>query len=155
MWRDLLTLIAVAGDLDFSEDKTAHNWLHVWSVLQDSVVGLEKSCRKAFLSLQLSHSRAGFAVTPSWLTSAWLLCLHNCSLHGCCTGHGWLSSLYVVRAFMYASQLANISPRHQSYFSICSRYTASLAKRKCWIWATQIESDISSKMHWKNFASKA
>ena len=27
LWRDLLTLIAVAGDLDFSEDKTAHTWL--------------------------------------------------------------------------------------------------------------------------------
>ena len=106
LWRDLFTLLAVAGDLDFSEDKTAHNWLpgssKVRSVLQDSVAGPEKSCQKAFLSgLQLSHSRAGFAVTPSWLTSAWLLCLHNCSLHGCCTG--WLSSLYVVRAFMYAS----------------------------------------------------
>ena len=25
LWRDLLTLLAVAGDLDFSEDKTAHN----------------------------------------------------------------------------------------------------------------------------------
>ena len=24
LWRDLLTLIAVAGDLDFSEDITAH-----------------------------------------------------------------------------------------------------------------------------------
>ena len=24
LWHDLLTLIAVAGDLDFSEDKTAH-----------------------------------------------------------------------------------------------------------------------------------
>ena len=49
----------------------------------------EKSRQRAMaMSLQLSHSRAGFAVTPIWP----ILCLHNCSLHGCCTG--WLSSLW-------------------------------------------------------------
>ena len=27
LWRDLLTSMAVVGDLDFSEDKTTHSWL--------------------------------------------------------------------------------------------------------------------------------
>ena len=75
--------------------------------------------------IQLSHSRAGFVVTPSWLTSAWLLCLHNCSLHGCCKFTVCCQSIYVC-------QLANISPRHQHlwcYFSVCYFSFAAHAER--------------------------
>ena len=110
-------------------------------MLQDSVAGPEKSCQKAFLSLQLSHSRAGFAVTPSWLTSAWLLCLHNCSLHGCCTG--WLSSLLCCQS-IYVCQLANISPRHQHlwcYFSVCDISFAAHAESWALKLVTQVELD--------------
>ena len=43
--------------------------------------------------------------------------LHNCSLHGCCTG--WLKFTVCCQS-IYVCQLANISPRHQylwCYFS--------------------------------------
>ena len=75
-------------------------WLAIWTLLKTKVPTFDclEACRfdlyyriawwvqrnrakELWQSLQLSHSRAGFAVTPSWLTSAWLLCL---SLHGCC-----------------------------------------------------------------------
>ena len=41
LWRDLLTLIAVAGDLDFSEDKTAQHvtaWQLVGSICTTDTV---------------------------------------------------------------------------------------------------------------------
>ena len=46
LWHDLLTLIAVAGDLDFFEDKNVYSWLplvlYSRAVLQDSAVGPKK-----------------------------------------------------------------------------------------------------------------
>ena len=68
-------------------------WKLVGSIsLQDSMVGPEKSRQRAMAKRTAISLACWFC---SWLTSAWLLCLHNCSLHGCCTG--WSSSLFPPR----------------------------------------------------------
>ena len=79
----------------FSEDKTAHNWLPGSSYI-------------VLLAwrVQRNHAKKPTAISLAcWFCShAQLIniCLASVfGLHGCCSG--WLSSLYVVRAFMYAS----------------------------------------------------
>ena len=62
LWHDLLTLIAVAGDLDFSEDKTAPHvtaWQLVGSIYTtDSAAGPDKLRQKAMMAKPTAISLA-------------------------------------------------------------------------------------------------
>ena len=76
------TLVAVAGDLDFSEDKTVHSWLPLGLynrfVLQSSAVGLNRLCKQAtctafFITSVLTHPSVITMYVASDVVNTWLL----------------------------------------------------------------------------------
>ena len=143
-------------------------WLAIWTLLKTKPPTLDflEACRfhlyyriawrvqrnrakKLWQSLQLSHSRTGIAVTPSWLKSAWLLCLHNCLA----VALAKFTVCSVVCQSNLCVQVANISPRHQHlwcYFSVC--YISFMAHAEKWSFklAKQVELDVISLLKlWK------
>ena len=132
-WLAIWTLLKTKPPtLDFLEACRFHLYYRIaWQVQRNRA-------KKLWQSLQLSHSRTGIAVTPSWLTSAWLLCLHNCLA----VALAKFTVCSVVCQSNLCVQVANISPRHQHlwcYFSVFYISFAAHAERWELKLATQVE----------------
>ena len=103
-WLAIWTLLKTKPPiLDFLEARRFDLYYRIaWRVQRNRA-------KKLWHGQSPSHSRTGTAVTPSWLASAWLLCLH---INYLAVALAKFTVCSVFRA-TYVCQVANISPRHQ------------------------------------------